>query len=490
MENTFDSNIVIAEIKQIEKHPNSDKLQLVKVDDGDTIHSVVCGAQNINVGQLVPLAKIDSTIPSGIKIEKKEIRGVLSEGMLCSGKELGVNDNHDGILILGIEGDRSIYAKGEKLLTYYSSLLKKNTLPANEKVKADLNLIKKVGEEIVTEEELITLLNSNKKRIAYDGFEPSGKIHVGQGLLRAININKMIKAGFTFKILVADWHAMANHKMGGDLEKIQNVGKYFIEVWKACGLETDKVEFVWASELVKKEGYWETLIRISTLKNIPRIIRTVEIMGRSEKESLTASQLIYPLMQATDIFMLGVNVAQLGIDQRKVNMLAREIAEEIGQTKPIIVSHHMLLGLQNIPADLNETGTERSIRLKMSKSKPDTAIFMTDDLEEITRKIQKAWCPEGETTENPILEYAKYFVFELSGKMTIKRPEKFGGDIEYTRFEDLENDYKNKKLFPLDLKNSLISYLDIYLKPVREYFEINQEAKRLKSLVDSYQVTR
>ena len=94
-------------------------------------------------------------------------------------------------------------------------------------------LVKQVGEEILTEEELRDLFKTKEHPIAYDGFEPSGHgIHIAQGILRSININKMTKAGCRFKMLVADWHAWANNKMGGDLEKIQTVGRYMIEVWQ------------------------------------------------------------------------------------------------------------------------------------------------------------------------------------------------------------------------------------------------------------------
>ena len=72
-------------------------------------------------------------------------------------------------------------------------------------------------------------------------FEPSGRIHIAQGLLRAINISKMIKAGVKFNVLVADWFAWMNNKLEGDLEKIKTVGEYSIEVWKACGLNTKKI---------------------------------------------------------------------------------------------------------------------------------------------------------------------------------------------------------------------------------------------------------
>jgi tyrosyl-tRNA synthetase len=357
--------------------------------------------------------------------------------------------------------------------------------------KTKLKLIEEVGEEIVTREEIEHLLTTKRSFIAYDGFEPSGQIHLPQGILRAINVNKMILTGAKFKMLVADWHAWANHKMDGDLEKIKLVGKYFIEVWHASGMNLKNVEFVWASDLVRQPGYWETLMKIAIQNNLPRVIRTVQIMGREETENLSASQILYPLMQATDIFLLGAEVTQLGMDQRKVNMLAREVAEDLGYKKPIVVSHHMLLGLLP-PKEVtqNESTVDRAIRMKMSKSKPDSAIFMTDTREDIERKLSKAWCPEGEISENPVLEYCKYIVFEKSEKMEIKRPGKYGGDIEFKSYAQLEQAYQHKELFPLDLKNALAEYLNEYLEPVRKHFEKDRGAKKLKEQVESYAVTR
>jgi len=112
-------------------------------------------------------------------------------------------------------------------------------------------LIKQVGEEVINDEELLELLRSGKQLIAYDGFEPSGKMHIAQGLMRAINVNKMTKAGVHFIMWVADWHGWANNKLGGDIDKIQTTGKYMIEVWKACGMDLSKVEFRWVSDVVK-----------------------------------------------------------------------------------------------------------------------------------------------------------------------------------------------------------------------------------------------
>ncbi|HME87366.1 MAG TPA: tyrosine--tRNA ligase, partial [Candidatus Nanoarchaeia archaeon] len=290
----------------------------------------------------------------------------------------------------------------------------------------DLNqkfgLIKEVGHEIIGEDELKELLSKKKKLVAYDGFEPSGRMHLAQGLVRVNNINKLTKAGCTFKILVADWFAFLNNKYGGDMEKIKVAGDYFIEMWIACGLDKKNVEFITSSDLIKDPKYWELVMKIATMNSVDRIIRCSQIMGRSESDKLSAAQIFYPCMQAADVFYLNVNIAQLGLDQRKVNILAREMAPKLGYEKPIIVSHHMLAGLGEPQKGL--TGAEAAIAKKMSKSQPDTAIFMDDSAEDVSRKISKAYCPQGVVEDNPILEYAKYIVFEHTSSITIKRPEK------------------------------------------------------------------
>ena len=356
-------------------------------------------------------------------------------------------------------------------------------------IQERLRLIREVGEEIITEEELVDLLNKKKKFIAYDGFEPSGKIHIAQGILRAINVNKMIKAGCHFKMWVADWHGWANNKMGGDLEKIQVVGKYFIEVWKASGMDLENVEFVWASDAVKDPEYWKLVMKVAIKNSLKRVIRTVEIMGREESETLQASQILYPCMQAADIFYLKADIAQLGLDQRKVNMMARETAPLLGLWKPISISHHMLMGLQQ-PATGGLDSIDRTIKLKMSKSKPDTAIFMTDNEEDINRKINKAYCPEKQEKDNPVLEYCKYIVFERFGKFEIVRPEKFGGNMSVESYNELVKLYVEEKIHPMDLKKATAFYINELVKPVREHFTKDEKAKKLKDLVESYTVTR
>lgn len=345
-----------------------------------------------------------------------------------------------------------------------------------------MELMRSVGEEVVTEEELRKLFESGEEIIAYDGFEPSGQLHIGQGLYRAININKAARAGVKFKMWVADWHAWANHKIGGDLGKIQTVGRYFIEVWKACGMDLDKVEFVWASDFVKRPEYWETVMKVAIETNLPRIVRTLPTLGRKESEAISTSYILYAVMQIVDIFMLEVKVTQLGIDQRNTNMLAREVGPKLGYWAPVVISNHLLLGLtpprkgQGVP--------------KMSKSVPDSAIWMTDSTAEVERKIMAAWAPEGEVEQNPVLELCKYIIFGKVDSVVIQRAQKHGGDVEYTKYQDLEDDYAAGRLHPMDLKKSVTGYIDEFLVPVRRHFDEDKEARRLEGEVESFEVTR
>ncbi|OGK17576.1 tyrosine--tRNA ligase [Candidatus Roizmanbacteria bacterium RIFCSPHIGHO2_01_FULL_39_12c] len=366
-----------------------------------------------------------------------------------------------------------------------------------------LNFIKQVGEEIVQEDELVKLIENGEQLIAYDGFEPSGQIHIAQGVLRSININKITKSGVKFKMLVADWHALANNKLGGDLEKIKTTGKYFIEVWKASGMDLSNVQFVWASDMVKNSDYWKLVIQVGRTNALRRFIRTAEMMGRNESlDALTGANIIYSCMQVADIFMLGAKITQLGMDQRKVNMLAREIGPQLGYWKPVVVSHHMLMGLgkptvveTHSNASLQPDKLKRAIALKMSKSLPDSAIFMTDTHEDIKRKIAKAYCPEGIIDENPILEYYRYILFESLDRLQLQnivvdRPAKFGGPVILNSYENLERLFKEKQIHPLDIKTKAIELLDKLLQPVREHFEKNNQAKRLLEEVKKFQITR
>ena len=351
-----------------------------------------------------------------------------------------------------------------------------SNLSIDEKIK----LVKEVGEEITKEEELRALFERNEMPICYDGFEPSGRMHIAQGLLRAINVNRLTKAGCVFVFWIADWFAQMNNKMGGDIEKIHIVGRYFVEIWRAAGMDLKNVKFLWCSDEINKNSndYWQSVINVARANNIDRIKRCCQIMGRKEGDALQASQIMYPCMQCTDIFFLKANITSLGMDQRKVNMLAREYSDDVKIShKPIIVSHHMLKSLIK--------GVE-----KMSKSIPDSAIFMEDTAEEVNRKIKKAYCPEKEIDDNPIFDYVKFLIFPKFGKFELKRPEKYGGDKTYNTYEEMCSDYKEGTLNPADLKPNVARLINDMIEPVRRHFQNDPEAKKILQLVNSFKVTR
>ncbi|MFH1391132.1 MAG: tyrosine--tRNA ligase [Candidatus Diapherotrites archaeon] len=347
-----------------------------------------------------------------------------------------------------------------------------------------LDLIQQVGEEIITIDDLRQLLETKKNPVAYDGFEPSGKVHIAQGILRAINVNKMTKAGCKFKLWVADWHAWANNKLDSDLEKIQTAGKYMIEVWKAVGMDMKNVEFLWASDVMGDKDYWARVMKVATNSTLKRTLRCSQIMGRSESDILQASQIFYPCMQTADIFHLDVDIAQLGMDQRKVNVFARELAPKLGYKKPIAVHHHMLLGLTQI--DSSAQGVDRAIEMKMSKSNPASAIFMTDSKEEVQKKMNKAYCPEKIVEDNPVLDYCRNIVFEKFKSFDLERPEKFGGNISFGSYVELESAFAKGSLHPMDLKQGTTKYINELLEPVRKHFEKNSKAKKLLQEIDSF----
>ena len=199
--------------------------------------------------------------------------------------------------------------------------LAKSHMTTEEKVAIAVS----VGEETLTVEELTALFNAREHPVVYDGFEPSGRMHIAQGVLRAINVNKLTSTGCVFKFWVADWFAQLNDKMDGDLKKIKMVGQYMIEIWKVIGMNMDNVRFLWASDEINAHAdeYWTLVMDIAKLNNLARIQRCCTIMGRKDTDEMSAAQIFYPCMQCADVFFLKADICQLGMDQRKVNMLAR-----------------------------------------------------------------------------------------------------------------------------------------------------------------------
>ena len=336
-------------------------------------------------------------------------------------------------------------------------------------------------EEVITIEDLRKILETKTKVTAYDGFEPSGLLHLGSGILRAIKIDDLLRADVNFILWIADWFAWINDKLGGNLDLIKKIGEYTIEGWRACGVDTKKVKVLWTSDAVKDPEYWKGVIKVAKLTTINRSIRGSTIMGREEAEMQYTAQLFYPMMQAFDPFYFGADILQLGIDQRRATILSRELAPQIDKSIKVSVLHHLLVGLQ---------GKQRMgpAEAKMSKSIAKSAIFIHDTKDQIKEKVKSAFCSPKVVADNPILEIWKYIIFRKFDSRIIKRKDK--SDLEVQSYGELENAYRKGDLHPEDLKIETIEILDEILRPIRKHFEKNNKAKKLLQIVKSAEVTR
>ena len=112
-----------------------------------------------------------------------------------------------------------------------------------------VSLITRNTEETVTNDELRNLLATSSRPKAYWGFECSGMMHLGMGLLCGRKIKDMVEAGFDFTIFLADWHSVINNKLGGDIQKIKICGEYFKECFTSIGLKP-ALTFSWPVALM------------------------------------------------------------------------------------------------------------------------------------------------------------------------------------------------------------------------------------------------
>jgi tyrosyl-tRNA synthetase len=332
-------------------------------------------------------------------------------------------------------------------------------------------IMREPTEEIVTADELRTLIETKAHPKHYIGLEISGILHIGSLVMTGFKINDFMKAGINTTVFLADWHTYINDKMGGDWNRIKQVSQYYTEAFKFF---CPGVNIVLGSDLYKRtKDYWENFVRFSKHMTLARTMRSLTIMGRSEAEkNLDLSQLLYPPMQSVDIKALDLDIVHAGMDQRKIHMLVREIFPKLGWKVPVLVHHHLLPGLSEpLRLSLNEnTGEDIRISSKMSKSKPASGILIHDDEKTIRNKIGKAFCPIEVTEGNPILELVRYVVFHEFDEFLIERPTKYGGSISYTTYKDIEHDFVTKKIHPMDLKNSTATYINKIIEPIRKHF--------------------
>jgi len=321
-----------------------------------------------------------------------------------------------------------------------------------------LELVKRNTEDIVVEEELEKLLKEKKQPCAYIGMACTGKVHVGY-FVPIIKIKDFLEAGFKFKILIADLHAHLDDRKA-PFELLDKRVKYYKEVLtamlKSVNANIKNVEFVKGSDFQLENDYVRDMLRLSAWNTLTRCKRAAsEVVRFGDEPKL--SGFIYPIMQALDEEYLKVDCQYGGIDQRKLLMFARENLPKLGYKPRIEIMTPMLPGLKGE---------------KMSASVAESKIDILDSKEEIKSKINKAFCPEGEVENNGVLAFFKQVIMILKedgkGKLIIKRPAKFGGNLKIGFYEELERVFVDKKLHPMDLKAALIEELDKLIEPIRK----------------------
>ena len=242
-------------------------------------------------------------------------------------------------------------------------------------------------------------------------------------------------------------------------------------------------KIILSSELYKgNDEYWRLVMQMARRTTVARATRTLVIMGRNEKETLHVSQYIYPIMQAADIKILGADIPHAGIDQRKVHVLAMELFKDMKLGEIVPLHHHLIPSLVEPPKMTGSEDKEEIVAaMKMSKSKPGSAIPILSTPDEVKAIMKSAWCPEGVVENNPVLEMCKYLVMPSSGKLKVERPAKYGGDAEFTSYKELEKTFVEKKLHPVDLKSAVASSIIRLMEPITK--SLGGEREKIEKLI-------
>jgi len=323
--------------------------------------------------------------------------------------------------------------------------------------KEKLELIKRNTQEIIGEDVLDKIVSKRDLKI-YLGTEISGRPHVGY-FVPAMKIKDFLEAGCKVTILLADLHAMLND-MKSTFDQLENRYKYYEIVirslLKSAGADTQKLMFIKGSDFQLKNDYTLDMYKLSAMCSLHDLNKAAsEVVRQSENQKLGG--LIYPIMQALDEQYLDVDAQYGGVDQRKILMYARENLPKLGYKARVEIMTPMVPGLQGE---------------KMSSSDQNSKIDLLDNKKDIIKKLNKAYCPEGIVEENGVLSFAKHIIFNIISdthkKFTIERPEKFGGNLSYDTYENLEKDFREKKLHPMDLKSGVAKEINKLLEPIRK----------------------
>lgn len=468
------NKIKIVKVLSIKKNENSDHLLVVQVNTGEGEKQIVTGANNFKEGDLVAYLGVGEIVPgflfkdgTEMVLETRKLRGYESQGMLLAEDEIGLSEDHEGLMI--IQGDDSLIGKSiteiiseEQLQTVMNSA---KVIEITPELQQKIDLIIRDLNEVIGEEELPELLSKGQFKI-YWGTAPTGKPHLGY-FVPLMKIADFLEAGCEVTILLADIHAyLDNMKSTWELLEYRvNYYEFIIkEILTLVGVPIDKLKFVKGSTYQLKDDYQLDVLKVSALASL----RDVQKAGAEvvkQVESPLMSSMLYPILQALDEEYLHVDAQFGGVDQRKIFMFAREYLPKVGYKKRVHLMNTLIPGL-------GKSG-------KMSSSEPNSKIDFDDSDEVIKDKINKAFVVDGQLEGNGLLAIMKYILFRKlnseNRSFLVEREEKWGGNVEYSTYQEVEDDFKNQKLVSADLKPAVAKELIALLSPLREKIEANKE---------------
>jgi len=318
------------------------------------------------------------------------------------------------------------------------------------------NLIVRNLQEVIGEDELKKVLKEKKEPVVYWGTMPTGSISIAY-FFPMLKIADFLKAGLKVKILIADLHAALDSVPWVDLDKRYDYyERAIVTILKTIGVDIKKLEIVKGSEFQLKPEFMYDVLQLSSLTTIKGATKAAsEGIKSAVGDNAKLSGLIYPLMQTMDEYYLGADMQFAGVDQRKIMVYAREFLPKIGYDPKIELMNPMIRGL---------------VGKQMSSSVEATKIDLLNDEKTVKTKINNAEMVAGDV-DNGVMALLKYFIFVLKQdkkeKFVIKRDKKFGGDLEYDNYVSVEKDFIDKKIHPLDLKNSVADEINVLLENFR-----------------------
>lgn len=323
-------------------------------------------------------------------------------------------------------------------------------------MKADerLGIVKRNAVEIITVEALEKLLATKKRITAYYGTAPTGPVHIGH-LATLTKIFDFSEAGIRNKILIADLHA-ALDDLKSPWSEINKRAEYYKKCIELALPWRKKPKVILGSDFQLNYDYMLDILKLSSLTTVTRAKRAASEVCRMKEPKV--SEMIYPLMQALDEQYLDADIQLGGTDQRHIMVYARESLPRIDYNPRVEIIMPLITSLKG-PG------------VKMSSSLPETHIKVYDSAESIKEKVGNAYCPAGIVEDNPLLQIFQTVLFPLNNKIKVEREEKFGGDVVFNSYAQLESEFVGRNLHPLDLKNAASSELIKTFSRARQYFE-------------------